>query len=1090
MDLACALRKQQSGSPRPHAAHSARAVSVPSVILCLLSIALGRSQPPQSEPQLVVQAGHTSAVFGVAFSPDGRWLATAGADDWVVKLWDFETGLEIRSLAGHTSAVSSVAFSLDGRLLASGSWDQTVKLWDVTSGREIQTLLHDGSVLDVAFSRDGRLASASGDQSVKLWDPSTGRTLRTLTGHTKTVTSVAFSADGTALVSGSADKTLKLWDTRSGRLLRTFNGHTDAVRAVAFSPDGALLASGSGDSGFPETRDYTVRIWNARTGQLIRTLLGHGDTIQAVAFTADGKWIVSGSGGSRDNPQPENDAIKLWNVADGREVRTIVSPRGSIHSLALDSGDRWLAYGTDAGAVRLVELATGADVRELTGRTASIESLAFSPDGNQLAFGGNADANVRRWDLQRGRDPQTLVGRDGGVHAVAFSSDQRWFAAAGYGDGPWLRLWDRDQREVWTARPDIGSFGSIAFTPDGRQLLLAGAVVVRRWDTESGRELRPLTGPSQSVEAIAISEDGRLLAAASREETVWLWDLARGQPLQPLTGHAGRVLAVAFSPDGRYLAAGGLSDLKIWDLTTRRERLTLSGHPDWIGAIAFSRNGRVLAAGGGGKTIKLWDADTGRSPRTLVGHTGAVTAITFSPDGRWLASASRDGSTRLWDPATGAEMALLTTTSQSDDWLVATPQGLFDGSATGAEQLVAWRMGTRVLPASRFLADYFHPGLLAQVFSGKSPRPAVALANLPSPPDVRIVEPTTGRAFKEPRLVLKVEAYDRGGGLADVRLLHNGKAVGVRQGTAGAQSTYSFDVALVAGENIFEAVGTSRDRAESNKDRVRIVLEVAAPPRPALHVLAVGVNLYQDSAFNLDYARPDAEAIARFFETRAGRLFGAIDTTKLMDHDATRPQIEQAFAALAQRAQPNDVVLVYLAGHGVGIGQQFYFLPHETRRDGGDQEASVRKYGIPATMIGDALFRLKALKQVLILDTCQSEGALPLLTKTMAFRGLGFAEERALRMLSHANGVHLIAASTKQQYAYEIKELGHGVLGYALLTGLENEAPTGVEGIVTVLSLLQYVNQKVPELATRYHGGDIQTPVFSSTGTDFPLWIR
>ena len=146
--------------------------------------------------------------------------------------------------------------------------------------------------------------------------------------------------------------------------------------------------------------------------------------------------------------------------------------------------------------------------------------------------------------------------------------------------------------------------------------------------------------------------------------------------------------------------------------------------------------------------------------------------------------------------------------------------------------------------------------------------------------------------------------------------------------------------------------------------------------------------------------------------------------------------------------------------------------------------------GIPATAIGDALFRVKALKQVLILDTCQSETALPLLMKTVAFRGVDPAEQRALRMLAHATGVHLIAASTKQQYAYEIKELGHGALGYALLAGLEKEAVSGVDGTVSVLSLIRYVTEKVPELAARYHGGDAQTPVFTSKGRDFPLWMQ
>ena len=131
----------------------------------------------------MVQGGHTSSIFGVAVQPDGRWLATAGSDDWVVKLWDFDTGLQIRSLAGHTTAVSSVVFSPDGRLLASGSWDETVKLWDPITGLEVRTLFHGGGVLDLAFSRDGILASAGADRSITLWDPLTRRTVRTLTGH-------------------------------------------------------------------------------------------------------------------------------------------------------------------------------------------------------------------------------------------------------------------------------------------------------------------------------------------------------------------------------------------------------------------------------------------------------------------------------------------------------------------------------------------------------------------------------------------------------------------------------------------------------------------------------------------------------------------------------------------------------------------------------------------------------------------------------------------------------------------------------------------------------------------------------------------
>jgi len=290
--------------------------------------------------------GSTASVETVAFSPDGRTLASGDAE--TAELWNVDSGKWTHTLKGHSAWVLSVAFSPDGRTLATGSVDNTIKLWDVASGRLLRTLEgHSDAVQCVTFSPNGStLASASSDRTIKLWDASTGQLIRTLLGHSDYVISVAFSPDGGTLASGSTDHVVMIWDSITGKLLHALQGHKDIVLSVAYSPDGRTIASGSWD--------HTAKLWDAASGQLLGTLEGHTAEVRSVAFSPDGRTLATGSG---------DGTIKLWDPSTHELLATLDShPTGSDQS----------HHG--------------------------VRSIAFSPDGRTLAS-GNGDQNIRLWDV-------------------------------------------------------------------------------------------------------------------------------------------------------------------------------------------------------------------------------------------------------------------------------------------------------------------------------------------------------------------------------------------------------------------------------------------------------------------------------------------------------------------------------------------------------------------------------------------------------------------------------------------------------------------------------------------------------------------
>ncbi|HOV14070.1 MAG TPA: caspase family protein, partial [Spirochaetota bacterium] len=879
--------------------------------------------------------------------------------------------------------------------------------------------------------------------------------------------SVAFSPDGKTFASTSEDNSLKIWDIASGKEIRSIQ-QKNPFSFVAFSPDGKTLLAPS----YP-----VVKLWDMSGGKEIKTLSGKSGDFRCGGFSPDGKTVVLGS---------FDYYIKLCDVESGKEIRNFMRNSREVYSTAISlDGKTAVEVGSDT-MLQLWDITRGREMKTFKGKTNDFFNVALSSDG-KMAICGGRDATLQLWDITKGKQLRTFIGHSKDITSVKFFSDGKNFISASRDKT--LKLWDINQeKSIRTFTGHTGDIYAVAISPDDKSVVSgSGDNTVRLWDVKSGKEVGNISVGSGDILDIVFSTDGKSLIGKGRRGVVTMWDIASGKEKGKIIQGSENISSgaeIAISPDGK-ISIGSRADnnVQIWDIEQGRIIKTISGYstpfsyttPNEKTAISISIN----------KTFSVCSISKGEISQESVNFDifsgqNFVTKCTATEIAQFVAF--KDG-----------------------EWVIITPDGYFNASPHGAKNINVIE-GMNVYSIDNFFDKYYRPDIVEARLSGIDTSKITETdirKGIKTPPEITLKVKLKNNTFQEissgemellkesGKIKILISAKDTGGGIKGIRLFNNNKVVGENiRGLKIIQREnileQEFEVALSDGENILKGIGFSDDMTESNPVNAVILHKAPVIKKPNMYIFAIGINEYKNSKYNLNYCEADAKGFVDIFQTKAKSLFENVEVTAIYNRNATRQNILTKLIEATSKINQEDVFIFYYAGHGITpqtsekeTSEFYYILSDVTQMTDPDK---CKKDGISLTEMREILKNIKAAKQIVFVDACNSGAIVELYAKR------GAAEEIALAKLSRATGSVIMVSTTKDQFAQEFAELKHGVFTFVLLEGLSGKGALA-NGQLTANSIKLYVDEQIPEITRKYKGEE-QSPVTFMWGQDFPIGIK
>ncbi|MCX7113210.1 MAG: caspase family protein [Proteobacteria bacterium] len=916
--------------------------------------------------------------------------------------------------------------------------------------------------------------------------------LRIETGmHTAPIRRIAVDQQERYLVTASHDKTARVWDLRTGRLLQILRppigeGDEGKLYAVAISPDGTTVAVGGWTS--PSDAKENIYFFDRASGHLTRRISGLPNVIKHLAYSQDGLQLAAALGGGN--------GIRAYRTDDLREVFKDADYGDDSYSVEFDRQGRLVSTSRD-GYLRLYDKSFHLLAKQKAPGGNEPYSACFSPDGSKIAVGFNdtTAVNVLAGDtLELLYAPDTHGVSNGSLNTVAWSQDGQWLYAGGmYIDGSgynaisrWAKAGRGDYSEGPAANNTIFHIHALS---QNRLVFGTGYPMWGVLDA-TGRTL--MVDTSFIVDHRHIRNNNLLLAV-------------RGDVVEFQFPQNGRILPTYFDVSQRRWQLDESSTTQLSPPRTTASGLNIT---DWEYNIKPQLNGqtlklepsemsRSLAIAPDGKRFLLgteWYLNLFDRQGKLLGSAptpGTTYAVNISGDGRWAVAAFGDGTIRWYGLEDGQERLAFFPHADGKRWVLWTPEGFFDASP-GAEELIGYHINQgpdkegQFVEVKQLYSLFYRPDLVAKRFQGDEQPIREALAKIGDvrqvlagglPPALELLsKPEVTQT--EPDYTLQFKVNDLGGGIGKLIYRINGKLIEGRPIGIGipGHAPLNTRFPLAPGENIIE-VSATNDKGQIESRSIRAVVNLQQPQRQAsMYVLALGISQYRDHAMELKFADKDADALTTELKQNGAGLFKSVQVKMLLNQQATLANIQAAFAELSGKVQPQDVFVLYLAGHAKTLNGSYHFAPWEMIYENG---AALHTNSLDQDKLNELLVKIQAQKSVILLDTCES-GSFKLASR-------GLEQKTAIDQLMHATGSAVLAATQDDKMALEGYQQ-HGVFTFALLEGMK-KADSNNNQQIEIDELASYVAELVPRI-TKQQWGYEQFPMRELHKMSFPIGMK